>query len=92
MRRRRRDKRAASGAGGRERGEFGREEQYINALRLLQLGAAAVMLVGLTTATLVCAGEFKQPWLVASGGGVFLLGLLGYFAALPAARRWSRRK
>jgi hypothetical protein len=68
------------------------EEYYVATLRYFQLAAAAIMFVGLTAATLVCAGESKQPWLAIAGGLVFLLGVLGYFAAPPAARRWLRRK
>jgi hypothetical protein len=89
---RRRDKRRITDDRKHARDDLRRDESYISTLRRFQLAAAAVMFVGLTTSTLVCAGEFNRPWLVATGGALFLLGILCYFVATPAARFWSRRK
>ena len=76
----------------REREEYRQDEHFIEVLRRFQLAAAGVMLVGLTISTLVCAGEFKMPWLVGAGGAVFLLGILCFFLSRPLARWWVGRK
>jgi hypothetical protein len=92
MKRRRRDSRPADRGHGtaRDRAEFRETERFVALLRRFQLASAVVMLVGVATATLVCAGEFQQPWLVAAGGGVFVLGLALFAASRPFARRWMR--
>lgn len=68
------------------------EQRFIAALRQFQLASAGVMLVGVTTATLVCAGEFRQPWLIAAGAVLFVLGLALYGLSRPLARRWTSRR
>ncbi len=92
MKRRRRDSRPANRGHGtaRERAEFRETERFVEVLRRFQLASAAVMLLGVATATLVCAGEFQQPWLIAGGGGVFVLGLALFGAAKPLAHWWTR--
>jgi hypothetical protein len=92
--RRRRDRRKAdpSHRTAREREEFRTEARFVDVLRRFQLVAAGVMLVGLTVSTLVCAGEFKLPWLVGAGGVVVLLGLGLFAVARPMTRWWTREK
>ncbi len=88
MRRRRRDSRPTNPGHGtaRERAEFRQEQRFIEVLQRLQLSAAAVMLLGLTISTLVCAGEFKLAWLVWTGWGIFGAGLVGFALARPVSR------
>lgn len=94
MSRRRRDRRPADPGHGtaREREKLRQETQFVDVLRRFQLGAACVMLAGLTLSTLVCAGEFKMPWLVGAGGVVFLLGLGLFAVARPLTRWWTGTK
>jgi len=94
MSRRRRDKRSNDPGQGtaREREEFRSEAQFVDVLRRFQLIAAGVMLVGLTVSTLVCAGEFKIPWLVGVGAIVFLLGLGLFAVGRPLTRWWTGSK
>ena len=94
MSRRRRDRRPGDPGHGtaHERERFRQETQFVDVLRRFQLGAAGVMLVGVTVSTLVCAGEFKMPSLVAGGGIVFLLGLGLFGVARPFTRWWTGSK
>lgn len=94
MSRRRRDRRPADPGHGtaREREESRKETQFADVLRRFQLVAAGVMLVGLTVSTLVCAGEFKMPWLIGAGGILFLLGLGLFAVARPLTRWWTGSK
>ncbi len=86
MSRRRRDRAHGHNA------ELQAQQRFIDVLRHLQLASAGVMLVGLTVATCVCAGEFRLPWLVAAGGIMFAAGVVFYFAARPVARWWCARE
>ncbi|GEM_PF-6318635 len=90
MNRRRRDSRPADRGHGtaRDRKAFRETERLVEVLRRFQLASAAVMLLGVATATLVCAGEFQQPWLVAGGGATFVLGLALFGGSRPLARWW----
>ena len=91
MAKKRHDNRPADPGHGtpREREESRKAERFIEVLRIVQLASAGVMFVGMTTSTLVCAGEFKQPWLVWAGGGVFVSGLGLFAVARPLARWWT---
>ena len=74
------------------RADLQARERFIAVLRRLQLASAGVMLVGLTLATLVCAGEFKLHWLIAAGGVVLAAGLAFYFISGPLARWYCNRR
>ena len=93
MSRRRRDRRPADEGHGTasERETFRQDARFVEVLRRIQIGAAGVMLVGLTLSTFVCAGEFKLPWLVAAGGVVLLLGLILFFLSRTLTRWWMDR-
>lgn len=67
-------------------------ERFIGVLRRLQLASAGVMLVGVTLATLICAGEFNFPWLIAAGGVVLAAGLAFYGVCGPLARWYCKRR
>jgi uncharacterized membrane protein YedE/YeeE len=74
---------------GRERNEFQKNVRFTAVLRRFQLASAVVMLIGVVTAAVVCAGAIESPWPVAVGGAVFGLGLLLYGLARPLARWWT---
>jgi hypothetical protein len=75
----------------RERAEARAAEEFGSRLRFLQLGSAAVMLVGFATCLMTWASENKSLWPVALGAGVFAFGLLLFSCCRPVARWWCRR-